>query len=99
MRPQDFFTLWTNLNGRLPTKDRLMRFGIINEEKCDFCYEQETAQHLFFICTCIRFVRKEIFNLLHINRTLGTCQQEVEWMRKIVHRKEWQNQVIKLGFA
>ena len=36
-RPRDTFITWIEFLGRLPTKDRLRRFGIQNDDLCVFC--------------------------------------------------------------
>lgn len=36
-RPRAMFILWLACQDRLPTKDRLHRFGIVTDGKCVFC--------------------------------------------------------------
>lgn len=35
-RPRSIFTLWMTLNGKLQTKDRLIKFGMQMDPKCTF---------------------------------------------------------------
>ncbi|XP_020255101.1 uncharacterized protein LOC109832062 [Asparagus officinalis] len=48
--PKHSFICWLTIQDRLQTKDRLMRRGIINENKCTLCSGQENRDHLFFGC-------------------------------------------------
>ena len=49
-RPKSTFITWMALLGRLPTKDRLHRFGIQNDGLCVFCGTNEDIQHVLFEC-------------------------------------------------
>ncbi|PRQ37611.1 putative reverse transcriptase zinc-binding domain-containing protein [Rosa chinensis] len=55
---------WLLLRGRLKTRDRLSRFGIINDNSCLLCNrDNETADHLFGYCE----FTKEVWRLANIN--------------------------------
>ncbi|XP_074293342.1 uncharacterized protein LOC141620341 [Silene latifolia] len=42
---------WLAIHKRLMTKDRLLRFGVISDAKCDMCLDQhEDHQHLLYEC-------------------------------------------------
>ncbi|XP_020266328.1 uncharacterized protein LOC109841800 [Asparagus officinalis] len=48
-----------SLNNRLPTRNRLFRFGITSIEVCALCYaSKETRDHLFFQCEFSAFIWK-----------------------------------------
>ena len=50
-RPKAKFTTWMLCHGKLPTKDRLVRFGIAQDSLCRLCgVEEENANHIFFSC-------------------------------------------------
>ncbi|CAK8544456.1 unnamed protein product [Lathyrus sativus] len=53
-RPRAIYTLWMISHGKLATKARLNRFGMVNNNKCVFCSAVETIDHLFFECTILR---------------------------------------------
>ncbi|KAA3485283.1 SAE1-S9-protein [Gossypium australe] len=54
---------------RLPTKDRLIRWGMGIENHCLFCHaENETMDHLFAECT---FAKKE--NVMGTNVNMFKC--------------------------
>ena len=51
--PRAQLLVWFILQGRLNTKDRLIRWGIpgIEDDRCIFCKEEpETLEHVFFSC-------------------------------------------------
>ncbi|XP_074305951.1 uncharacterized protein LOC141641179 [Silene latifolia] len=49
--PKHSFIGWLAIQCRLMTKDRLIRFGIINEGTCDMCMAQpEDHTHLLYSC-------------------------------------------------
>lgn len=47
-RPKAKLTLWILCHGHLPTKDRLVRFGFIQDRICSLCGNtDENANHIF----------------------------------------------------
>ncbi|WMV18234.1 hypothetical protein MTR67_011619 [Solanum verrucosum] len=50
--PKWVFALYVAIHRRLYTKDRLSKWGIIDDDICSLCKaEVETHQHLFFTCS------------------------------------------------
>lgn len=49
-RPRAKFVFWTACHGRLATKVRMMKFGLLSDTKCNFCDHLETIDHLLFEC-------------------------------------------------
>lgn len=47
-RPRPKFTLWMGLWKKLPTKDKVAKFGVNVDLKCYFYYCMETMEHSFF---------------------------------------------------
>lgn len=47
-RPRVTFVLWLACHDRMATKERLCRFGLINDDKCCLCDKKEILQHLMF---------------------------------------------------
>ena len=45
-RPRALMTLWQACHGRLPTKDHLLRFGMLGDKICCFCEGPESHDHL-----------------------------------------------------
>ncbi|XP_062104126.1 uncharacterized protein LOC133815286 [Humulus lupulus] len=49
--PKHSFVLWLAIQDRLKTKERLYRFNVLPDARCQFCtVEDETIAHLFFEC-------------------------------------------------
>ncbi|KAF4354750.1 hypothetical protein F8388_026545 [Cannabis sativa] len=49
--PKQSIILWLVMLNKLKTKDRLIKMGIMVQEKCSLCEEQaKSIQHLFFDC-------------------------------------------------
>lgn len=60
-RPKTVFSLWLNLQGRIPTVDRLHKWKIKVDAQCCMCHHQdESRKHLFVQC---EFARK-IWNIV-----------------------------------
>ncbi|KAH1222734.1 putative ribonuclease H protein [Glycine max] len=70
-RPRAKFILWMTCLDRLPTKDRLHRFGVVTDCKCVFCGLTETCDHLFFECATTKKVWADILRWISIMRIPG----------------------------
>lgn len=47
------FITWLLLQGRISTKDRLIQWGIVGDQRCILCNAaDETKEHLFFTYSC-----------------------------------------------
>lgn len=79
-RPRDVISLWM-CHGRHPTKDRLCRFGMIQEIMCSLCRaEDETMSHIFFACRITHPVWSHILSWLELCHTPCTWQDELKWI-------------------
>src|SRR3954468_18069325 len=65
-RPRAVFILWLVCNGRLATKVRLKKFGLIQDDRCIFCLEKETLSHLFFCCPSLKAVWVKILRWIQV---------------------------------
>ncbi|XP_017228409.1 uncharacterized protein LOC108203764 [Daucus carota subsp. sativus] len=55
--PKCAFTLWLALKGRLLTKDRMQRFNMQTDLKCELCHNAvENHSHIFGSCPFIDFI-------------------------------------------
>lgn len=61
-RPHAIFILWLACNGRLATKDRLKKFGMVDNENCVFCSKQENIQHILFECCRMKGIWAEVLS-------------------------------------
>lgn len=46
-RPRAYFILWMSYHDKLSSKDKLYRFGMIDNVKCCLCAGDESLDHLF----------------------------------------------------
>ncbi|VFQ97173.1 unnamed protein product [Cuscuta campestris] len=92
--PRYSFTVWLTLRGRLPTKMNL-HFIPMDNRRCEFCHtEEETTQHLFFLCEITSLIWGTIKNWLKITPALSTLERSITWARRQRHnhcakRKLW----------
>lgn len=61
-RPRYLFILWMACHERLATKNILVRFSMLVDDKCCFCRERETITHLFFQCKELSMIEKYIMD-------------------------------------
>ncbi|XP_060212026.1 uncharacterized protein LOC132639602 [Lycium barbarum] len=86
--------------GRLATVDRLLKFGIQVPPSCVFCDSaDETLDHLLFNCTITRALWTRLLNWLGIQRTIGTWQEEVNWVCTWAKRRTEKGAIISVIFA
>ncbi|XP_058775926.1 uncharacterized protein LOC131650226 [Vicia villosa] len=98
-RPRAMFILWIACNGRLATKDRLRKIGILTDDACCFCQQHETIQHLLFECNRSRTIWREILVWLHIPHEPKTWDAELEWVTQMCKRKNWKSRILVCAFA
>lgn len=57
-RPRAQFTLWMTCHGRLATKNKLFKFGLLNNVSCCLCSNPEAIDHMLFGCVELKMVWK-----------------------------------------
>ena len=65
-RPRAIMVLWMICHGKLATKARLQRLGMIDNSKCIFCDRNETVDHLFFYCLIFKQTWSKVLYWLRI---------------------------------
>ncbi|XP_058734333.1 uncharacterized protein LOC131606065 [Vicia villosa] len=99
-RPWALFTLWMLCHGRLPTKDRLIRFGLITESICSICKsETETMSHIFFNCSNTSHIWIQILKWIEVDHHPLDLQNELRWIIEETKKKGWKAKILKLAFA
>ncbi|XP_059301881.1 uncharacterized protein LOC132053793 [Lycium ferocissimum] len=74
--PKHVFILWVALHGKLRTKDRLIQWGLIMDEKCVFYQVMpETAEHLFFWGNTTKGVWQSILGWMKWHRAVTTWNE------------------------
>lgn len=70
--PKHNFICWLAVQSRLYTRDRLVKWGVTNDDKCPICQDvDETHHRLWFQCT---------FSLRLVQYILGWLK--IRWMNK-----------------
>ncbi|XP_058776047.1 uncharacterized protein LOC131650346 [Vicia villosa] len=95
-RPRAAFVFWMACHSRLLTKDRLIKFGIVNDGKCVFCGEAETCNHLFYECRVTREIWKNCLDWLHLQHHPSGWTQELEWINLHARGKSNRARMLKL---
>lgn len=54
------------LHGDIFSRDRLMKFGLIDNFECERCHERETIRHMFFECKLVRKIWKKFSKISDI---------------------------------
>lgn len=75
--PRVSFCAWLLCHDKLPTRSRLKRWGLIQDDVCCFCGTAiETREHLFGSCVPLRPVFVQVFDVMGIpyaNYTFADC--------------------------
>ena len=98
-RPRALFILWLACHNRLATKERLYRFGIVNDARCAFCEEVETVQHLLFECGEMYAIWKKVLDWLNVDHEPAGWLQELDWIEDTSKGKNWKSRFLKTSFA
>ena len=79
--PKYSFIAWMAVLDRLPTKDRMQKWGIMVDGQCVLCkQENETRNHLFFGCSFSQSVWKRILQLNGLGREVMRWEEELKWV-------------------
>lgn len=89
--------MWMAWNGRLATKDRLLKVGIQTEAKCAFCREVETLQHLMFECVATKNIWREVMAWMQIQRVPEQWHRELEWIAVKTKGKGWRAKMFRIA--
>ncbi|XP_058783235.1 uncharacterized protein LOC131657902 [Vicia villosa] len=99
-RPRAMIILWMLCHGRLSTKDRMCRFGFIQDNACSLCRENdETMPHLFFSCRITHTIWSHILKWIECHHTPCAWQDELKWVTATTRKKGWKARLLKLAFT
>ncbi|XP_058766389.1 uncharacterized protein LOC131639954 [Vicia villosa] len=99
-RPRAIFCLWMQCHGRLPTKDRMVRFGFTQDNICSMCKSSvETKEHLFFECNLPRTTWCTILEWIGFKHTPLNWNDELNWIVANFNKKGWRARLLKLAFT
>lgn len=100
-QPKKIFSLWMNVQDRLPTAVRLHKLKIEVDTQCGICHNQEeTREHLFVQCEFARKVWNRVLSWLQRQQyTPNSWSQHQQWMLQEIKRKSQQAILLKSTFT
>ncbi|XP_050207291.1 uncharacterized protein LOC126656730 [Mercurialis annua] len=97
--PKHSFIAWLAIKKSLKTRDKLKRWGCIDNENCVFCNNApESVEHLFFECPELNAVIKAVMEACLINRDWISWRREWSWYGKKTNGKTMLAKIIRLAF-
>ncbi|XP_039002231.1 uncharacterized protein LOC120128656 [Hibiscus syriacus] len=99
--PKFSIIAWMVILDRLPTKDRLARFGIVTVNVCGLCGDdQESQNHLFLECSFVRVIWKAILHACGLQLQMLTCWDDaMHWMTSNLKGKSLLVHILKLAWT
>lgn len=94
-RPQVIFIFWLACHNRLPTKARLKRFGMVDDDKCVLCPVVETTDHLFFCCPTLKEWQSHVIPWLKVDHNPQGWDEERHWVNKVGKGNRWKARMIR----
>lgn len=98
-RPRASFTMWLCFLEKIPTKDRLMMFGMITDDVCVLCGQSETLQHLMSACVLTRGIWCQVLQWLKCAHARLPWSQELQWIIKAACGNSWHCKLIRAAVA
>lgn len=97
-RPKAIITIWLVFHGRVATKDRFVCFGMLQDNICGLCKEQEESiHHLFFACSETKPIWQAVLNWLEIMHDPKGWLEEKPWLLQYSESKGWKAEMMKLA--
>ncbi|XP_009773440.1 uncharacterized protein LOC107796620 [Nicotiana tabacum] len=98
--PKWIFILNLAAWGRLNTKDRLAKWGIVSEQKCILCKEQnEIITHLFFECKISTELWGKMLLWQGIRISVMTWKEELHWAVSKMKGENVSAEIYRMAFA
>ncbi|XP_060200849.1 uncharacterized protein LOC132629134 [Lycium barbarum] len=98
--PKWTFILQLALMERLATKDRLLKWGIIDSATCPLCDNMdESHNHLFFECSYSMRVWTKLLKWQSITRTVRRWQEEKSWATSNASGRSVQADIYRMCLA
>ncbi|XP_075098926.1 uncharacterized protein LOC142175823 [Nicotiana tabacum] len=99
-RPRWVFMLTLMDHSRLYTKDRLLKWGIHNDQLCPLCsYANESIQHLFFEFQYAVALWKRLLNWQGIHRSIHGWSKELRWAENWAKNRSAKAELFKMVLA
>lgn len=99
VRPIALFTLLMACHDRLATKERLHRFGFVDNNNCIFCRQPKTLQHLMFNCIMMSEIWQYVIKWLQIAHSPIGWNEQLTWVTEHSKGKGWKVFILKCAFV
>lgn len=97
--PRHSFVTWLALLGRLNTKDKLIKWGVINSNVCSLCNQKaEDIEHLFFDCCFSAHIWDKVLRSNDESRQKFCWRREVSYLCRRAKGKSAKAKLRKLWF-
>ncbi|XP_075074937.1 uncharacterized protein LOC142162550 [Nicotiana tabacum] len=100
-RPKAIFTMWLQLQGKLLTVDRLIKWGVNVDPSCSLCQlNDETRDHLFVSCSFTKTVWQKILQWMRRQEVIGdNWGQHQEWITQRAKGRSYGAQLYRMVYA
>ncbi|XP_058726141.1 uncharacterized protein LOC131597461 [Vicia villosa] len=99
-RPRAITITWMACHGRLGTKDRVSKIGLITDRVCSLCNTcDESLDHLMFGCSIAKDIWKFVLHWLGIQHDPQPWSIEIVWLTNMIEKKGWRFKVLKIALA
>lgn len=98
--PRWVFILNLAIQGRLTTKERLLRWGMQVKKECVLCgWADETTSHLFFERIFSKEIRQRLLNWQGINKHVKIWEDEIHWETTEMKGKNSIDEIFRMTIA
>ncbi|XP_050238356.1 uncharacterized protein LOC126687844 [Mercurialis annua] len=98
--PRHSFITWIALKGRLQTRDKLLRWKIINCNVCPLCNAAaENIPHLFFECSYSKRIWESILVSLNFHRLVLDWRREISFLSRRCKGRSKETKKRKISFC
>ncbi|XP_058759560.1 uncharacterized protein LOC131632858 [Vicia villosa] len=97
--PRAKVIIWLAFHGKLATKERLKRFGILDDDICYFGNAQETQNHLFFDCGVMKSILTQVLDWIKVQHSPGAWEEEINWISLNTKGMGWKAKVLKIAYT
>ncbi|XP_058769981.1 uncharacterized protein LOC131643698 [Vicia villosa] len=98
-RPRAVTYLWLTCHRRMATKDRLAKWGIIGDVQCCLCHEIENIDHLFFECSKLNQIWRDVLSWLCVDYLPSPWNVELQWLITYCSGKGKKAWIMKIAIA
>ncbi|GAA0161567.1 hypothetical protein LIER_39257 [Lithospermum erythrorhizon] len=94
--PRHSFCCWVLCHKKLPTRDRLLKWGVVTSSSCIFCEGNETIDHLFFGCAFSGAIRSKLLMYMDDFREPMVWDEEMQVAVSKYGGKSFRSRLYKL---